>query len=184
MLLFLHSVCDEDNRDKVEAIYRKYHIEMYKIAKYKLRGRPNASSEAEEALQNAFIKIIEYFDKIRFEESEARLRAYFLAIVTNEAINLLSKNSEPLCIHEMEDELLSDEDFVERLCLKSDYNRVVQAITALDDRYSIPLQLRFVNDLSVNEIADLLDLNVKTVYTHISRGKAKLIRRLKKGEPL
>ena len=62
MLLFLLALTDEKDRDKVQEIYDKYHIEMYKIAKHKLANRPDAEGEAEEAVQNAFIKIIENFD--------------------------------------------------------------------------------------------------------------------------
>lgn len=179
MLIFLLSVADEAQRDKVEEIYRKYHVEMFKVAMVKLRGRPNQQSEAEEALQNAFLKIIEYYDSIRFEENEACLRAYYLAIVTNEAINILNRQTNHVCIEEIEEKLPSDEDFLEQLCLKTEYARVVEAITELDDRYSIPLQLRYVEQLSVDEISALLDMNVKTVYNNISRGKSRLLKQLK-----
>lgn len=176
MLLFLLSIADEDQREKVEEIYRKYHLPMFKVAKHKLHGRPNAHAEAEEALQNAFIKIIEHFDSIRFDEDERSLYAYFFAIVTNEAINIMNGQSEHTSLYEVENELLSDEDFLDRLCLESDYNRVVRAIMALDDRYSIPLQLMYVNRLSVREIAAQLDMKPKTVYTNISRAKQKLLK--------
>lgn len=179
MLIFLLSVADEAQRDKVEEIYRKYHVEMFKVAMCKLRGRPNQQSEAEEALQNAFLKIIEYYDSIRFDESEACLRAYYLAIVTNEAINILKRHTEHICIEEIEERLPSNEDFLEQLCLQTEYAQVVQAIADLDDRYSIPLQLKYVEQLSVDEISALLDQSVKTVYTNISRGKSRLLKQLK-----
>lgn len=179
MLIFLLSIIDDDKRDKIEQIYDKYHIEMYKIAKHKLRGRPNAHFEAEEALQNAFIKIIQHFDSIRFEEGEKSLHAYFLTIVTNEAINILNNHTEHIGIYEIEETLSSEDDFIEQLCLKSDYDKVVQAIIELDDRYSILLQLKFVEQLTVEEIAEHLNMKVKTVYTNLSRGKNQLIRILK-----
>lgn len=177
MLLFLLSIADDDTREKVEEIYRKYHIPMFKVAKYKLRGRPNAAEEAEEALQNAFVKIIEHFDSIRLDESERCLHAYFLAIATNEAINIINGQSDHTSLHEVENVLpMAESDFLDKLCLESDYDRVVRAIAALDDRYSIPLQLMYVNQLSVEQIASRLHMKPKTVYTQISRGKQQLLK--------
>lgn len=175
MLVFLLSIACPENRDQIEEIYRKYHIEMYKIAKHKLRHNPNSALEAEEALQNAFVKIIEHFDSIRPDASERALHAYFLAIVTNEAINILNKHTEQISIHEVDDILASEDSFIDQLCLQSDYDTLVRAITELDDRYSIPMQLRFVEQMSVAEIAALLNMNVKTVYTNLSRGKKRLL---------
>lgn len=178
MLVFLLSIADPENRDQIEEIYRKYHIEMYKIAKYKLRHNPNPSLEAEEALQNAFVKIIEHFDSIRFDSSERALHAYFLAIVTNEAINILNKHTEQVSIHDVEEIPASDDSFIDQLCLQSDYDALVRSITELDDRYSIPMQLRYVEQMSVAEISALLNMNVKTVYTNLSRGKTQLLKLL------
>ena len=96
MLVFLLSIADEKDRDKVEEIYHRYHIDMYRIARHKLKGRPNADAEAEEAVQNAFVKIIEYFDKIRFDEPEEVLRAYYYTIVAHEALDIISKESKTL----------------------------------------------------------------------------------------
>lgn len=179
MLVFLLSISDPENRDKVEEFYRKYHIEMYKIAKHKLRHNPNSELEAEEALQNAFVKIIEHFDTIRLDASERALHAYFLAIVTNEAINILNRHTEQISIQEVDDISASDDSFIDQLCLQSDYDAIVRAIIKLDDRYSIPMQLRFVEQMSVAEIAALLNMNVKTVYTNLNRGKKRLLELLK-----
>jgi DNA-directed RNA polymerase specialized sigma24 family protein len=48
----------------------------------------------------------------------------------------------------------------------------------LDDRYRIPLYLRWVEELPVKAIARMMDLPPKTVYTNLSRGKAILIKML------
>jgi RNA polymerase sigma-70 factor (ECF subfamily) len=178
MLLFLLALTDEKDRDKVQEIYDKYHIEMYKIAKHKLANRPDAEGEAEEAVQNAFIKIIEHFDSIRFDESEETLRAYYLTIVTHEALNIIQKRQTPLSLHDYEDTLADEDDFIRRLCIRTEYERVVQAIINMDDQYSIPLQLKFLEMMSVKDIATMLDMKPKTVYAQISRGKLLLLKNL------
>ena len=61
-----------------------------------------------------------------------------------------------------------------------EYRRVVDTIAQLDDRYSIPLYMRWVEELSVKEIARRLDIPVKTVYTNLERGKYLLAKALGK----
>ncbi len=178
MLVFLLSIADEKDRDKVEEIYHRYHVDMYRIARHKLKGRPNADAEAEEAVQNAFVKIIEYFDKIRFDEPEDVLRAYYYTIVTHEALDIISKESKTLPLDDYANTIADDDDFIRSLCIRIDYTRVVNAIINMDDRYSIPLQLKFLDRMSVNEIAAMLDMKPKTVYSLISRGKILLAKKL------
>ena len=180
MLSFLLAISDEKDRAKVEEIYIKYRKIMYAVARNKLSSRPNASFEAEEAVQNAFIKIIDHFDSIRFDESEERLRAYFISIATNEAINIINKQANTISIDDVDEELFSDEDFVEKLCLHSEYEYVKKAIMNLDERYRIVLLLRYVEDMEVETIANTLNMKKVTVYANIRRGKLLLLNMLKK----
>lgn len=178
MLDFLLAIADENDRSKVEEIYQKYHEIMYKVALSKLSGRPNATYEAEDAIQNAFIKIINHLQSIRFNECEERLEAYFVSIATNEAMNILShKKSIPL--DDLPEDIISDEDFVATLCMRDEYERVKRAILQLDDRYRPVLYLYFVEERGGPEIAELLDMNISTVHTTIQRGKALLLKMLK-----
>ena len=178
MLDFLSAIADENDRSKVEESYQKYHEVMYKVALSKLSGRPNATQDAEDAVQNAFVKIINHLQSIRFNECEERLEAYFVSIATNEAINILNgKKSIPF--DELPEEIISDEDFVSKLCIRDEYERVKRAILRLDDRYRTVLYLYFVEEISGSDISNLLNMNVSTVHTTIQRGKEQLLRLLK-----
>ena len=178
MLEFLLSLEDEGDRAKVEEIYRKYNNAMIKAARDKLSGKPNAFYIAEEAVQNAFIKIINHFESNRFDESEDRLRGYFVYIAIHEAINLLNQK-ESVYLEDLPDEIPSDEGFEEALCIRENYERVKQAILRLNDRYQVVLYQYFVEERSGPEIAKLLGMNLSTVHTIIQRGKAMLLKMLK-----
>jgi len=178
MLFFLLAIADENDRAKVEEIYQKYHEVMYKVALSKLSGRPNAAYEAEEVLQNAFIKIINHLQSIRFNECEERLEAYFVSIAINETMNILSSNRS-VPFDNLPEEIVSDEDFVTSLCMRDEYERVKRAILHLDDRYRPVLFLYLVEERGGPEIAELLDMNISTVHTTIQRGKALLLKILK-----
>lgn len=180
MLTFLLALADERDQERVTELYNRYHTEMYKIAMYKLGRRPNALDEAEEAVQNAFVKIIEHFDSIRFDEGEKAIHAYVLTIVANESINIIRKQNDMVSLENIDTELKIPDDFVEQMCMLYEYEDVVQAIMALDDRYSIPLQLRYAEELSIKEIASTLNMKQKTVYTNLNRGKILLYQSLGK----
>ena len=56
------------------------------------------------------------------------------------------------------------------------------AIDALDDRYRAVVVLYYVHEVSYPEIAEILDLPLGTVKTHLHRAK-RLLRRAMNGEP-
>ena len=80
MLQFLLTLTDESNRGKVEELYHKYHDYMIKCAvtKFKSLGRSNCVYDAEDAVQNAFMKITKYIHKIDFSRTETDVKNYCL----------------------------------------------------------------------------------------------------------
>ena len=69
--------------------------------------------------------------------------------------------------------------FIEELEIKEQYNQVVKAIESLDEKYSTTLYLVYCKEKTVNEIADMMGISTKTVYTRLSRGKQLLTDSLK-----
>ena len=61
------------------------------------------------------------------------------------------------------------------------YEDVVKAIENLDPVYSVTLLLKYERGLSPKEIAEMMEIPEKTVYTRLSRGK-KMLRDALKGE--
>lgn len=182
MLPFLLTFADEPDRNKIDIIYKKYNKIMYAVAYRKLSGRSNAAYEAEEAVQNAFVKIIKYIDSVRMDEDEDRLTAYFTSIATNEAINIMKKRTDDVSFEDLVDTIPSDEDFLEGLCLKSEYERVKQAIMELDDEYRIVLLLRYAENMKVSEIAAQLGIGEHAVWSRLRRGKLLLQKMLKQDD--
>lgn len=182
MLSFLLLLSDESQHDKIMYLYNKYHDEMIKFAKYKLSSTANVSYEAECAVQEAFLKIIEHIDTIDFSSSEQKLKAYVMAITANEAINIVRKVRYDVSIDEVYEESIYADDFINDVYTQQEYEKVVRAIMELDDRYSIPLQMRYVEEYSVKQISSLLDIPQNTVYTNIRRGLVLLRKKLGKGD--
>ena len=55
------------------------------------------------------------------------------------------------------------------------YEDVIEAIGKLDERYSIPLSLRVTENMEIKEIAKLLGIAEKSVYTRLERARKMLI---------
>ena len=181
MLSFLLTVSEPSDRDKLRTIFKTHHVAMLKTARSLCIGRADAAFLAEEAVENAFLRIIKHIEKLNTSDFD-RLRAYVLTLTRNEALRLLKREaSAPVSADGILTDLAAEDgDFLQSLALREDYDRVVRAIKALDDKYRIPMFLHFVEELSPQEVAKQLDLPVKTVYTHLRRGKEMILAFCKK----
>ena len=180
MLGFLLTLSDESNHSKIEHIYNRYHDYMmrYAISKFQTAGRNNFLFDAEDAVQNTFVKIIKYINQIDFSRSEKDIKNYCLAILNNEICHVVSDNEENF---EAFEEICSQKEynFIEELEIQEQYDEIVRTIELLDERYSTTLYLIFCNDMTVNEISEMIGISVKTVYTRFERGKKLLLDSLK-----
>ena len=91
MLQFLLTLSDESNHGKIEHIYHTYHDYMmrYAISRLQTAGRTNFGYDAEDAVQNAFMKITKYIDKIDFTRGERDVKNYVLTIMHNGSFIML-----------------------------------------------------------------------------------------------
>lgn len=180
MLQFLLTLTDESNHGKIEHLYNTYHDYMMKCAvtKFKSLGRSNYMYDAEDAVQNAFMKITRYIDNIDFSRGERDVKNYCLSILSNEITNVLKENQENF--ENNEEFCFQDQyNFIEELEIRERYDEVVKAIEELDDKYSTTLHLTFCKHMTPKQIAEMMGISVKTVYTRLERGKKLLLDSLK-----
>lgn len=179
MLNFILSTTPIEYHDKITYLFETFHDDMLRLAKARLRAAkvPDPEHNAEDILQNCFLRITKYCDSIEFESGDDHLKSYVMTITANESYKFIQKHQycEELDVN-CEDE--SESHLLEDIILEERYNDIVTAIKKMDEKYSIPLFHYFVNEASPKKIAELLGLPEKTVYTRISRGKTKLIEKL------
>ena len=185
MLAFLLTIADESDRDKVLHIYDKYYIDMMNFAKYYLKklGSITIKENAEDAVQNAFGRIIKSIDKIDFNRDDKDLKRYIISIVSHEVCNILDKTNNYYDLDEVKDVEChkNDEYFVAQIDIKDRYKQVVQAIQALDEKYSFALYWFYCMDQSVQDISAITGILPKTLYTRLARGKEMLLEVLNNG---
>ena len=185
MLQFLLSIADESDHAKIEYLYNRYRGDMLRIAKSRLHGMgiPNVELDAEDAVQNAFVKIVKYIKNIDFSQDDKKIRAYVLRIVAHEAIRVAKKYKMVDDIDEMADRI-EDGDFFGEMRIQTRYDDVIRIIREMDERYSIPLTLRFVEKMEIGEIAQIIGIAEKSVYTRLDRARQILLDKLNEGERL
>ena len=170
LLLYLSLIDNEQDKSKFEIIYYEYRDVMMDMALSVLHNK----TDAEDALQDTFIRIAKNIDAIDNAYSERTL-AYVLKAVKNSAINYYNKNSKERVILIGNADNIPDDFFLENLRLKEQYNDVINAIIHLDDKYRDVLFYHYVYEMKVKDIAELLGRKTSTVKQQLVRGKKLLL---------
>ena len=77
---------------------------------------------------------------------------------------------------------IADGELVDKVCRGIEYERIVKATASLDEIYREALYYHFVLEMSVPEVAKLIDCKMSTVKQRLVRGKKLLHKQLFGGE--
>ena len=165
--MYLAMLESEGDRHEFIELYNLYSNPMLLVAK-KILGQDH--SAAEDAVQNAWIKVIENFSKIQAVPCKKR-GAYLVIIVKNEAISILRKRQKELPLNET---IIGEEAIIE-----NSSQPILEIIHKMPQVYRAVLEMRFIEECSTREIANRLHLKESTVNTRIHRGRLLLIKKLK-----
>lgn len=159
-------------QDEILAAYQAHHRELVRFAAL-VAPEP---AMAEDLVQEAFVKLYAAWRKI---EDPTRVGGYLRSTVLNLArgrarhLGVIRRNRP-----EPHPDAASAES---RAMVNDDRDRVVAALRRLSDRQRACLVLRHYEDRSESEIADILDISIGSVRTHVHRGMQALASIL--GEP-
>ena len=143
-----------------EQIVRTYADMVYRIAYRYVKN----SIDADDVFSETFLA---YFKKERTFESEEHRKAWLIRVTINCAKDFLEQRSQMQQLHE---ETLSD-----TATPNTDtYMDLHAAIEQLRPEYREVIKLYYLDDLSVKEIAQILDKNENTVKTQLARARENL----------
>lgn len=165
LCILLASVDSPQDKRKLELLYEKYNREMYVTANKILHH----TQDAEDACLTAWEKIIKNLEKIKKIDCQ-KTRSFLVIIVERTAIDLYRKNQRKKEIVPV-DEFEASPYFCTH---ENGYGKteMVEVFRRIPKLYSEVLILRYVNELSVKEIAKLLEIKENAVSKRISRGIA------------
>lgn len=140
----------------------------------------------EDLLQEVFLKA---FDNIYSYNTQYAFSTWLYRITTNHTIDYLRKKKlktysldEPVQTKDGEvsidviDESSESDDLIQR---KQRSKILRQALDSLPDKYKQVIELRHMDELSYQEIADIMDLPLGTIKAHIFRARELLYKYLK-----
>jgi RNA polymerase sigma-70 factor (ECF subfamily) len=159
-----------------------YLIERYqqRLERYIHRLTNIGFDEAQDILQDIFIKA---YRNLNGFDQNLSFSSWIYRIAHNEIINYYYRNKKRIQLTVSENnkddiihlsELINDDpDSHEQLIAEERGNEIRQLLAQLPKKYSEVLILYFLEELSYNEISDVLRKPPGTVATLINRGKAK-----------
>lgn len=160
-----------------------YQDKLYLMAFRMLGNR----QEAEDVTQEAFLRVYRNLD--RYDEG-LKFSTWIYRIATNLCIDRLRKRKATYSLdaesvdHEGLDGyavIPSDDRTPESEMLLTETQRIVrEAIETLPAKYKSVMVLRYLHDLSLQEIGEVLDMPVTTVKTRVHRGREFLRKKLER----
>ena len=187
MLIFYMSFIDDESQRRLfEEIYLNYRKQMLLVARSVL----GSDTDAEDVVHDVFLKIAKkHMARISKIENSIDLRNYLLKATKHTALDHLRKRRHEKAILDTANEInlkniadIADGELVDKVCRGIEYERIVKAIASLDEIYREALYYHFELEMSVPEVAKLIDCKMSTVKQRLVRGKKLLHKQLFGGE--
>ena len=166
----------EGDIEAFATIVEAYENQLYTLAFRFLSSEP----EAEDAVQETFLRV--YMHLPRYD-GRFKFTTWLYRIATNVCIDRLRKRKSESSLDaesydwedgrlDLHDRLPSDALTPEQLLMRSETcNEVHRALCDLQPNYQTVLILRYIQDLSLQEISDILHVPITTVKTRIHRAR-------------
>ena len=162
-----------------EAIMRRYNQRLFRIARSIVKNH----ADAEDVVQEAYIKAYRKLDQLKTGDKFA---PWVMRITVNEAISRYRQNAKHAAAHsatpieETSDTFAAESETVmglqpERLAASAAMRRFMEAaIDNLPSEFRSVFVLRTIEQLSISETADCLDLPENTVKSRLHRATKRL----------
>jgi len=157
----------QDTKTK-EMAFRKLITEYKERLYWHIRKIALSHDDADDVLQNTFIKIFKNIDNFK---AESKLYSWMYRIATNEAITFINKRAKEKKVditayqQELTSNLESDDWFS-----GSEIQLILQkAIATLPQKQQLVFNMKYFDDMKYNQISDILETSVgglKASYHH------------------
>lgn len=169
--------CQAGDMKAAEVLFRRYHAPIHALVSRMLREAP----ETEDLVQETFLKA---FKGIGGFKGNSSFKTWLYQIATNTCLNHLAKAERKYQHDSLDTPLSEDRDMTlgDRLASNAPtphevaqtqevYRRVEEAIGRLSPEYRSVLVLRDLQDLSYEEVAETLGINLGTVKSRLARAR-------------
>ncbi len=165
--------CQRGERDAFQLLFEGYKDKVYSIALYFFGGD---AATASDITQQVFLKL---FSKIEQFKHDAEFTTWLYRMATNACVDEQRKRRRFLPFSNAPERSRSErrpqEDFVAGVEVS---DSVKEAIATLKPKLRIAILLKYFDELSYEEIADVLNCSKGTVASRLNRGHKILAQRL------
>lgn len=163
------------NKRVFEVFYKKYYKQLFAIA-HRYTGQ---AQTAEEIVHDVFITIWNKADQLNVQQS---MKSYLFKAVVNSSLNFIKKeksNAEKQLVYMKVQDEGTDDDH-DRHAEEELLNRLEEALKLLPEKCRQVMYLSRFGKLRQQEIADQMNISIKTVKNHLTYGFQKLREHLEK----
>jgi RNA polymerase sigma-70 factor (ECF subfamily) len=164
---------ESNDRARFEALMLPHLDAAYTLARYCARNE----QDAEDIVQDAYLRALRYFDGYRCEDT-ASARAWLLAIVRNTAYTARRRGRADALTTEFDDSehsLAAIDDRPDDVHGRTDAKEALgRALDRLAPEFREVIVLRELQGLSYKEISQVTGVPVGTVMSRLSRARARL----------
>ena len=160
-----------------EILLRRNNQKLYRV----LRSYFKNSSEVQDIMQNTYLKA---YEKLYQFKHESAYSTWLIRIGINEALTRLREKGR---VHHINDANEQDNSGVvlqlpdtnqadpEKIIIRQEAKRILEnAIDSLDEKYRTVYILKELEDMSMSEIANCLDISLSNVKVRLHRSRAML----------
>ena len=169
-------LAERDSRSAMELVIQKYREPLYFHARYILKDH----QEAYDLVQEVFIKAMR---EDRLFDEDFKIKAWLFRVTTNLCFNQVRNRKRRGAILDtmMKPDALSADQF-KHVFEGEQRAEVMTALDSLSEDHREILILRYYDDLSYSEIADVLKVKLGTVMSRLSRARLRLLDVMKSSE--
>ena len=168
MLFLILCTFSEDEQAQIEQLFKENHALLYKVSYQLLRSE----TDAEDAVAQAFLNIMEHFEKISRLSRPVR-RPYCGVIAKNTSYDILRRKKRLIPVEEFYGDE-TDDDVVDTFFEKFEKTQLIAALKLLDENDRTLLTFRFGRDMSLKDIAVLMEISEETAKKRSQRALKKL----------
>lgn len=154
-------ICGE-KKIAADDIVMQYTNMLYRVALLRMKN----PADAEEVVQDTFLRLISYVQKGQKFRDEEHIKAWLLKVAVNRGKSLLSaawnRKTEGM-------------DAVQELAAPEQQGGYAYAyVLKLPEKYRIAISLFYYEELSTEQIAEIMNTQPSTVRSYLHRGREKL----------
>ena len=145
--------------EEITRVYNKYVDTVYRVCFMMLKS----ASEAEDAVQNVFVKYINSGGDL---ETDEHIKAWLIVTAKNECKNMLK--------HWFRSKRTDFDEIAEPSYETEEDSGVMEKVMSLDEKYRVPIYLYYYEGYSTAEISEMIGVKHSTLRTYMAKGREKL----------